>query len=83
MNDFVAAHPAITVAFVACLITLFGFVTLGILKLGYSHMMRRFNGILEDEKLNRKEHRKIRKGMKRHGHRLVRIETLVINGGKK
>ncbi len=83
MNEFVAENPGATVAFISFLISLFGIVTLAALRLGYSHAMRRFNLIEEDEKLNREEHGEIKASLEEHGNRLVRIETLVINGGKE
>ncbi len=46
-----------------------------VLRIGYKHAMRRFDKIDEDETRNQTEHTEIKE-------RLVRVETLVINGGR-
>ena len=76
MNDFVAANPGVTVVLMGGLITLCSTAISLVFWLGYTHVMRRFDNIDGDEEKNRKEHKDI-------FSRLVRIETLVINGGNE
>jgi len=73
----------VAATWISGLIALSTALILLVLKLGYDHTMRRFDGIDENERENRKEHKEIRGDQKDHGNRLVRIETLVVNGGKK
>jgi hypothetical protein len=76
VNEFVAANPGVTVVLMGGLVSLCSAAISLILWLGYIHTMRRFDTIDGDEATNRKEHKEIT-------GRLVRLETLVINGGKQ
>ena len=81
MNDFVAANPGVTVILMGGLITLCSGAISLVIWLGYTHTMRRFDKIDGDEEQNRVEHGEIQKCLGDCQGRLVRLETLVINGG--
>jgi len=82
MNDFVATNPGVTVVLMGGLVTLCSAAVSLIIWLGYTHTMKRFDKIDTDEEQNRTEHGEIKESVGDCRGRLVKLETLVINGGK-
>lgn len=76
MERFLSEHAAVAIWFGGGLVSMLGLTVSTFLAIGYRHMMKRFDNIDENEARNQKEHREI-------VGRLIRVETLVINGGKK
>lgn len=83
MNEFFANHPAVAVLLLGGLISIACALASTFAWIGYKHIMMAFARIEGDERMNLLQHQDIRKLLREVDGRLIRVETLIINGASK